>query len=260
MTTRAANPHERVHRLWDELAVYEASKHEAAVMHLLRTVAEMIDAQNAYWMGAVRLSPDERDPLLGWRPRILRYLHPSPEIDAYTRQKLRSLNRDEVDEVAAAHARLAGSYRALRRCDLMPSEWFTSEAYAGCLALGLYDSLLVAAPVGPTAEVYYGFIRTRPDYPFTEAERDLSLFAIRGLAWFHRQILLAHGLLVASSPLSPMERRVLSLLLTDRSEKVIAAELTVSPSTVHTYVRDVLRKFGVSGRTGLTALWLGRQA
>lgn len=52
---------------------------------------------------------------------------------------------------------------------------------------------------------------------------------------------------------------MLALLLTDRSEKLIAADLGVSPSTLHTYVRDVLRKFGVSGRTGLLALWLGRQ-
>ena len=33
----------------------------------------------------------------------------------------------------------------------------------------------------------------------------------------------------------------------------------VAPSSLHTYVRDVVRKFGVSGRKGLTALWLGRQ-
>lgn len=53
---------------------------------------------------------------------------------------------------------------------------------------------------------------------------------------------------------------MLSFLLTDRSEKLIAAELGVSASTVRTYVRDVLRKFGVSGRSGLIALWLGPQA
>ena len=56
-----------------------------------------------------------------------------------------------------------------------------------------------------------------------------------------------------------MERRLLALLLTDRSEKLIAADLGVTPSTVHTYVRGVLRKFGVSGRNGLISLWLGRQ-
>ena len=52
----------------------------------------------------------------------------------------------------------------------------------------------------------------------------------------------------------------LSLLLTDRSEKLIASEIGVAPSTLHGYVRDILRKFGVSGRNGLIAVWLGRQA
>ena len=100
----------------------------------------------------------------------------------------------------------------------------------------------------------------RPGDPFTEEQRDLAFYAMRGLTWFHRQILLAHGLVVAHSPLSPMERRVLALLLTDRSEKLIASEIGVTPSTLHGYVRDILRKFGVSGRTGLISVWLGRQA
>jgi len=110
------------------------------------------------------------------------------------------------------------------------------------------------------AEAYYGFLRMRTGDPFTEAQRDSAYYAMRGLTWFHRQVLLAHGLVVARAPLSPIERRVLALLLTDRPEKLIAADLDVSPSTVHTYIRDVLRKFGVSGRNGLIAVWLGRRA
>jgi len=109
------------------------------------------------------------------------------------------------------------------------------------------------------AEGYYGFLRMRPDDPFTAEERDLALYMMRALTWFHRQVMLSHGLLVARTPLSPIERRVLALLLTDRSEKAMAMELGVSHASVHTYVRDVLRKFGVKGRKGLTALWLGSQ-
>ena len=98
----------------------------------------------------------------------------------------------------------------------------------------------------------------RPDDPFTETDREMAYYAMRGLPWFHRQVMLAHGLLVARTPLTPIERRVLALLLTERSEKSIAAELGLAASSIHTYVRDVVRKFGVSGRKGLTALWLGR--
>ncbi|HWA85908.1 MAG TPA: LuxR C-terminal-related transcriptional regulator [Opitutus sp.] len=253
--------HERIHHLWDELATFEAARNEDALMFLLSAVARMIDAQNAYWMGAVRLTDDKRDPLLGWRPRLIRYLHPLPNDRKYTRRRMRSLQRAQtVDEATVAQARLAGTFRACRLRDLVSADWFKSDTYRlGYLGRGVHGSLTVGVPVSPITEAYYGFLRMRENDPFTEAQRDLAFHAMRGLMWFHRQVLLAHGVSAASTPLSPMERRVLALLLTDKSEKLIAAALGVTPSSAHTYVRGVLRKFGVSGRSGLIALWLGRQ-
>jgi DNA-binding CsgD family transcriptional regulator len=70
--------------------------------------------------------------------------------------------------------------------------------------------------------------------------------------------MLHHGLLIARGPLTPMERRLVSLLLTERVEKEIADELAITLATTHTYITDLFRKFGVSGRSGLTALWLGK--
>lgn len=250
---------ERIHSLWDELAAFEAAESDGALMHLLKSVAVMVDAQNAYWLGAVRMTDDTRDPLLGWRPRVIRCLYPSPNDEKFSRQRIRSVGRGEIDESRVAHARLAGTYRARRLCDLACADWFNSETYQGYVGRGVHDSLVVAAPVTTLAEAYYGFLRMRKRDPFTEAQRDIAFYALRGLTWFHRQVLLAHGLLMARSPLSPMERRALALPLTDRSEKLIAADLGVSPATAHTCVRDVLRKFGVSGRNGLIAFWLGRQ-
>ncbi len=251
---------ERIHVLWDEIAAFDAAENDAAVMHLLSTVAGMIDAQNAYWLGAVRMTGEEHDPLLGWRPRRIRYLRPAPDEEKFTRQMLREIDRGAIDESLVAHTRLAGTFRARRLCDLVSPEWFESAIYQGYVARNVHDSLVVGAPVSAMAESLYGFLRMRKSDPFTETQRDIAFFAMRGLTWFHRQVLLAHGLLVARSPLSPTERRVLSLLLTDQPEKLIAANLGVSHSSLHTYVRDVLRKFGVSGRNGLIALWLGRQA
>ena len=69
---------ERIHRLWDELAGFEAARSEVALMHLL---------------GAVRMTDDERDPLRGWRPRLIRYLRPLPNDEKFTQQKLRSIRR-----------------------------------------------------------------------------------------------------------------------------------------------------------------------
>ena len=154
---------ERVHRLWDELAAFEAAESDAALMHLLSRVAVMVDAQNAYWMGAVRVTDDERDPLLGWRPRLIRYVRPLPNDEKFSQQRIKSIGRGEIDESTVAQARLAGTYRARRMCDLVSAEWFNSESYRGYVDRGVHDSLVVVAPVSPLAEAYYGFLRMRVD-------------------------------------------------------------------------------------------------
>lgn len=248
----------QVHALWDHLASYDASQSDAALMHLLSTVAGMIGAENAYWFGAVRVTDGEEDPLLGWRPRAMRYLRPLENDERFTRDRLRGIDKGTVDESTVAHARRSGEFRSNRLCDLVSPEWFDGPWYQGYLGRGVHDSLVAAAPVSAMAEGYYGFLRMRPGAPFTEEERDFVLDVLRPLTWFHRQVLLSHGLLVARAPLSPLERRVTALLLTEQPEKHIAAELGISPASLHTYVRDIVKKFGVNGRKGLTALWLGR--
>jgi DNA-binding CsgD family transcriptional regulator len=223
----------------------------------LDTVSQLVGAQNAYWVGAVKMTDDKRDPLSGWRPRLIRYLRPLPNDAKFTQQRIRSIRRGAIDELTVAQGRLAGTFRARRMRDLVSPDWFRSETYQGYLGRGVHDSLTVGVPVSPTVESYYGFLRMRAE-PFTEGQRDVAHYAMRGLTWFHRQVLLAHGLQAANSPLSPTERRLLALLLTDKSEKLIATALGITESTAHTYVRGVLRKFGVSGRTGLVSLWLGQ--
>ncbi len=250
---------DRIHDLWDDIGSFEASQTQVALLFLLQSVAEIVDAQNEYWFGAVNVVESDADPLKGWRPRCIQYLRPLPEDSSFTKNRIRSIDQGAVDEATVAHARLAGSYRACRLRDLVSDDWFKSDTYKGYLDRGVHDSLVVGVPVSPQSEGYYGFLRMRPDDPFTEGQRDIALYAMRGLTWFHRDVLLSHGLLVARSPLTPIERKVLALLLTDQSEKVIASLLGVATSSLHTYVRDVLRKFGVSGRKGLTALWLGRK-
>ncbi len=244
--------------LWDDLAGFGAARSDLALQHLLTTVCGLVGAQNAYWLGAVRVAEDERDPLLGWHPRAARYLHPLAAAKKGVSHKPQSrCNRGGIEDLTSVHVRMAGRYRAYRLRDIVSPQWFEGDAYARYVDQGIHDSLVVGVPVTKTAEAYYGFLKTRANNPFTEEHREVALYAMRGLAWFHRKVMLAEGLLGARSPLSPMERRVLSLLLTEHSEKCIAANLDVAPATLHSYVRDVFRKFGVSGRNGLTALWLG---
>src|SRR5437588_284298 len=150
-TALDAELQERIHVLWDELAAFEAAENDAALTHLLSTVAGMVDAQNAYWLGAVRMTDDERDPLFGWRPRRIQYLKPLPNDEKFTDQRIREINRGAIDEPLISHARLAGTFRARRLCDLVSAEWFDSDIYKGYVPRDVHDSLVVVITARPMA-------------------------------------------------------------------------------------------------------------
>jgi len=257
--TLSADLQERIHALWDQLADFEAGECNAALSHLLGVLAEMVSAQNGYWLGAVRMSHDESDPLLGWRPRIVEYLRPRESDESFARRSIRNISRGGFDESTVEHARRAGRFRAYTIRDIVSPEWFESDFYKnGIEPRGVVDQLFVIFPINDTAEGYYGFHRIAPAGLFSRKDVDIAAYAIRGLKWFHRQVMLSYGLLAAQSPIAPMERRILQLLLTDMSEKEISEKVGLTSATTHTYVSEIFRKFGVSGRAGLTALWLGR--
>lgn len=63
-----------------------------------------------------------------------------------------------------------------------------------------------------------------------------------------------------SRPLSPRLRETLDLLLKGKIEKEIAQDLGLEPVSVHKYITLLYRRYGVSGRAELMALflnWLG---
>src|SRR5690348_9046990 len=68
----------RIHALWDEIADFGAHQVDDALVHALRVLSELLQAQNAFWLGAVRLQTD-RDPLGGWRIRAIRRIFPTPQ-------------------------------------------------------------------------------------------------------------------------------------------------------------------------------------
>jgi DNA-binding CsgD family transcriptional regulator len=248
----------RIHALWDELAVFSANETETALKHAMQVLSELIDAQHAFWIGAVRLGIDA-DPLGGWRVRALRRLDATE-----TRQLLKSIQQSHdhgiVDPITLAQVREAGVFRVRLLCDLAPPDFVSTPAYDTIYrARHIQDAIFAVFPVNADAESYFGWYRVGPQRePFSPLDRDLVAYALRALKWFHQRIMLHHGLLVAKAPLTSVERRLVSLLLTDRAEKEIAADLALTMSTTHTYITDLFRKFGVSGRAGLTAVWLGK--
>lgn len=58
--------------------------------------------------------------------------------------------------------------------------------------------------------------------------------------------------------LTSRERETVSLLIKGRSSKEIADEMSISPSTVKTFLKLVMIKVGASNRTGIVAKILGR--
>ncbi len=60
-----------------------------------------------------------------------------------------------------------------------------------------------------------------------------------------------------SEPLTARQQQVFAFLRRGASNKVIAQELGLSPGTIHTHVRDVLKKFGVRSRIELVATDVG---
>lgn len=247
--------------LWDKLSDFDAAHTEKALHFLMRSVCTLIHAQRACWFGWVRLKAAGRgDTLHGWRPQGLTFLDEQPIDQKIYKKAMRQVETGIVDECTIKHSREAGRFRAVLLKDHVSPEYYESDGFH--LHFGsrdMTDVAFVIAPVNRDAESFFSFMRTGPHEAFTALERDLAAYVLRPLRWFHRQLILSHGLLVAKRPVTPAERRVLNQLLTEKSEKQIAEALDLTSSTAHTYIREIYRKFGVHSRSGLVALWLGQR-
>lgn len=251
-----------IQTLWDELADYAAAAQQPALDHLMEGLCSLVDAQNALWLAAVRMSSiHSQDPLKDWRIYATYHLWPNPDFEQRFAEIADEIERHDVGLIASRLAAGIGGYRSNRLCDLADTEWFESDAYRTTyLARDVSDAIWACCPVSADAEVLFCVQRHVGKPPFTEKERNLVGEMLRGLKWFHRQQMLGHGLLNATSPLTDTERRVLEYLLSGESEKRIADALDQSYHTTHQHIKNIYRKFGVNNRAKLTSLWLGRAA
>jgi DNA-binding CsgD family transcriptional regulator len=245
------------------LADAPAAQADAALVQAMQTMCRWLQADDGFWVGGVRIADGataRRDPQHGWRGRIVRRLHPTPVTAALTQRAMREQDNDPGMTTRALTSR-AGVFRVHRLRDgFIDFSAFRRTAHYRAFyeSAGIVDRLWVALPVNQDTESHFVFDHIRSKRRFRNADAHLIGFALRGIKWFHRQLLLSHGLLAAQTPLSPAQRRVLLLLLTGKSEKAIAAALGFTVGTTHQYVAELFRKFGVNGRAGLMALWLGR--
>ena len=258
-----ADPLSGIYGLWDELADQPLSEGRVAIDLLFSRIAGWIGADDAFWIGIARVQDAvhaDRDILHGWRLRAAERWITKPEYNQeFIRKVLAHMERDPGLSTRKVISE-AGRFRSYRLRDgFIDFEAFrrTPQYQMYFQKGGITDRIWCVFPVNEDAESLFCFDRIRRRSRFTDEHEMLVARALRGIKWFHRQLLLNHGLLVGRTPLSPAHRRLLPHLLSDKSEKEIADTLGLSRATTHKYVTDIFRSFNVSNRAGLITLWMG---
>lgn len=244
--------------LWGELSEIPMANAAEASEHCLSSLARILGASNAFWVAAAAGPARCGDPLHGWRPRAVTRLRSHPGFDQRIADVVRDMDAHVVDPMTLANAQHIGRTRAFLRAELVDdSTWDRSVMVNEILRpIGVGDRLISTVNLGPTHEAHLGLDRDAGERGFGARERDLLQFFLLGSRLFHHQQFLFRG--AAQPALTPREREVLSLLLTEMTEREIGEALGLTWRTTHQYAASIFRKFGVRGRLGLTALWLSR--
>jgi len=253
----------KVYALWDKLADLPLPETRESIELLFRQVSAWIGADNAFWVGVARVQDPNsaaNDILYGWRLRAAeRWIPRTEENQEYIRKVLAHMERDPGLSTQKIISE-AGRFRTYRLHDgFIDFEAFrqTPQYQLYFEQGGITDRIWCVFPVNRDAESLFCFDRIKRRDRFTPEHEQLVAHTLRGIKWFHRQLLLNHGLLVGQAPLSPAHRRLLAQLLSHKSEKEIAETLGLSRATTHKYVTDIFRSFNVSSRAGLMTLWMG---
>lgn len=252
----------RIEQFCDTLADFDRASPDAALKRLLDFLCNELNAQNASWMAAVRMDDiGPGDPLWGWRPRALGFLHPTARLKRRAKSAVRQIESGDVDITQIRNVAQAGHWRRNRLIDLTGPDWFAPDFYQRYyLEHGQRDALWLGCPLNVDTELHFGIYRGLDQPMFSEADRRLGAALVRPLKWFYRELLLSHGLGISQDPLTHAQRLVLHGLLAGHSEQVIATQLSQSPHTTHTHIKALYRKFGISTRAELQALWLGTRS
>lgn len=253
---------ERLYSLWDRLSDYSSKANNEALRHCMSQLCAWTGAHNAFWIGAVRLAKGNvanTDSHSGWRigaVEMLKHVHTTPRrIDA----SARAINSGDPDGTTRAVLARTGQFRvhtlrgglvdlrAFRKTDQY--EYFYRQP-------GICDRMWVVFPINADVESYFCFDKYGDRGRFGTRAVATAAEALRGIKWFHRRLLLNHGLGVCEESMTRAEHRVLRELLSGAPEKAIAERLDLTVATTHQYVVRIFRKFGVRGRAELMSLWI----
>ena len=256
-----------IFELWDELNDFGKDQTDAALTHCMERMSSWLDAQDAFWVGAVhvlRNAPHKQsaDVLSGWRIRSVQPLHPQYHDAKHYKKVVKAAHPAnlELGATSIALGASSGRFRAytLQSGGLVDLEAFQQTAHYDFYYRqhDIHDRIWVVAPLNADTESYFCFDRIGERPPFDDDDLELAAFALRGIKWFHRQLMLSHGLGLCEEPLTPAEHRVIRGLLSGAAEREIAAAMALSQGTLHQYAARIYQKFAVRGRVEFTALWL----
>lgn len=253
---------DEIYRLWDELAAIPVSQSDEALNHMLSRLCSIFEAKNALWSVVVRLpAPQQEDPLNGWRPRLVRLLHPLPPLSLSIQSQVDKLWQQKVDISAIIGASGDEPYLTRLLFEALPKEWFDGDHYRRhYLNVGHADHVSARVSINEDVRIHLFLYRGLDAPRYTADIKAPFTLAVRGLKWFQHQLVLSHGIHAANAPLTPTERSVLLALLGGQTEKQISETMGKSHNTTHIHVKSIYHKFGVRNRPALTALWLGQSA
>jgi DNA-binding CsgD family transcriptional regulator len=134
--------------------------------------------------------------------------------------------------------------------------WYRSEHVQEYRRGGGVDSFIsTVARTSATTASCPSLHRPWGEKPFSERDRLIIDIFHREHQWLHTVPRMIGDTPIAG--IAPRLRQTLAALVRGSSEKQIAAELSLSPHTVHDYVKALHKHFGVSSRGELLALCLG---
>jgi len=246
-----------IHRLWDELSDFNLSQPKAAITHAMARLCEFGGVWNATWAGAIRIDGAGRaDPLRGWRVAAGEALHPIllQSDGKHMAGVMEVWDRGGIDPSFLIPLKNVGAFRTYSLRRDLPADWFDTPFYRKHYGFcDIHDVAFVAFPLNEDCESHFAFYS---HHPIADETFALLTYALRGIKWFHRHMMLSHGLLVAKAPLTGTEQKVLQGLLTGATEKSIARRIGLADSTTHQHVVAIFRKYGVKSRAALMSLWL----
>lgn len=128
----------------------------------------------------------------------------------------------------------------------------TSDPFKAWNRVGFRSFMLMAWPLAGGGYSGIGIYRRdgRPD--FTARESRIAHIVLTEIPWLHEEGWSAERGRTLGT-LGPRLREVLHFLIQAHPRKLIAADLGLSLNTVHGYVREIYRHFGVNSHAGLIA-------